>query len=116
MTKAILAFFILGFSIVFDSSASAIKPLVKAAGVINSPATLRYQIIPAANSTWGYNILKDNKIFIHQPHKPGIPGKEGFKDKRDAIKVAELVIAKLQRGEMPPTISLEEMRSLKIFP
>ena len=73
-----------------------------------------YKIIPAPNNTWGYNILRDNKIFIHQPNRPGLPGNEGFSAKEDAIKVARLVIAKIKKGEMPPTVSPHELRALKL--
>ena len=75
---------------------------------------LNYKIIPAPNNTWGYDILRDNKIFIHQPNRPGLPGNEGFSAKEDAIKVARLVIAKIKKGEMPPTVSPHELRALKL--
>lgn len=43
-----------------------------------------------------------------------MPGNEGFNTKKDAMKVAELVIAKVKKGEMPPTISAEELAALKL--
>lgn len=76
--------------------------------------SLQYKIIPAPGNTWGYDILKDDKIFIHQPNKPGMPGTQGFATKQDAIKVARLVITKIQKGEMPPTVSQEELKALKL--
>ena len=80
-----------------------------------SPHTsFTYKIISGANNTWGYNILRDNKIFIHQPNKPGLPGVEGFKTKEDAVKTAELVISKIKKGEIPPTVSRQELISLNL--
>ncbi len=80
----------------------------------NTDPSFQYKIIQAPNNTWGYDILRDNKIFIHQPNRPGLPGNEGFSTKKDAMKVAQLVIAKIKKGEMPPTVSMEELKSLKL--
>ena len=43
-----------------------------------------------------------------------MPGNEGFKTKADASKVAQLVIGKIKKGEMPPTVTIEEMQKLKV--
>ena len=73
---------------------------------------LSFKIIPAANKTWCYDILADGKMIIHQPSAPGLPGNEGFKTKAAAKKIAEIVIGKIQNGEMPPTVSKEEMQKI----
>ena len=75
-------------------------------------ANLTYNIIPAANNTWCYDILMEGRMFIHQPSAPGLPGNEGFKTREAAAKVAELVISKMKKGEMPPSITIEEMKKL----
>lgn len=75
-------------------------------------AQLSYTIIPAANDTWCYDILMEGRLFIHQPSAPSLPGNEGFKTKEGAAKVAELVISKMKKGEMPPSITIEEMKEL----
>jgi hypothetical protein len=82
--------------------------------VLNAEPSFQYKIIQAPNNTWGYDILIDHKIFIHQPNRPGLPGNDGFTTKKDAIKVAELVLVKIKNGEIPPTISLEELKALKL--
>ena len=46
--------------------------------------------------------------------EPGMPGNSGFKTDADARKVAEAVISKLKKGEMPPTVSEEELKQLNI--
>ena len=73
------------------------------------------QLIPAANNSWGYDIYVDNKLMIHQPTVPAMPGNEGFKTKADAEKVAQLVISKIKNGEMPPSVSKEELQKLKVL-
>lgn len=74
-----------------------------------------YHILQLNNGTWCYDIYKDKKVFIHQKSIPGIPGNDGFKNKSDAEKVARLVIKKLKKGEMPPSITTDELKSLKVL-
>jgi hypothetical protein len=73
-------------------------------------AKLTYKIISAPNNTWGYDIFKDGTICIHQNSIPGVAGINGFTTKEKAEKVAQLVVTKIQKGEMPPTVSQEEMK------
>ena len=64
-------------------------------------------------SGWGYEILVDHKIFIHQEYIPAIPGKKAFLTKADAMKTAGLVIEKLVKGEQP-AITKNDLTALKI--
>lgn len=73
-----------------------------------------YRIIPAPGKTYGYEILVKNKVIIRQLNIPGKPGIKGFKKKRDAEKVAGLVIEKIKQGIMPPTVHSYEMEKLSI--
>lgn len=76
---------------------------------------LTYNIIDAPNNTFCYDIYSSGRLMIHQTSKPGLPGNEGFKTKDDAIKVAELVMYKIRKGEMPPTVTVEEMKELGVI-
>ncbi len=76
-------------------------------------AKLSYKIIVSLHNTWGYDIYNDGKLMIHQPTPPGMPGNDGFKTKAAAKKIAELVMSKIKKGEMPPTVTMEEMKKLK---
>lgn len=76
---------------------------------------LTYNIIDAPNNTFCYDIYSGGKLTIHQTSKPGLPGNEGFKTKEDAIKVAELVMYKIRKGEMPPTVTEAEMKELGVI-
>jgi hypothetical protein len=87
------------------------QPLPSSAGNKN----LIYKIIPGANKTWGYDIYNNGELFIHQPSIPALAGNAGFKTKADAEKVAALVISKIKKGEMPPTVFIEEMKKLKVI-
>ena len=77
-------------------------------------AKFNYVVIDAPNHTYGYDISADSIPLIHQQSIPGMPGNEGFRTKNDAQKVARLAITKIQRGEMPPTISHDELKSLNV--
>ena len=94
--------------------AQSVRPYTEAIHTRNTAPAFEYKIIAAPDHTWGYDILKDHKVFIHQPGRPGFPGKQGFKTKEDASKVARLVIAKIKKGEMPPSVSQEELTALKL--
>lgn len=73
-----------------------------------------YKIIEAPENTWCYDIFIDNRMIIHQPSVPGLPGNRGFDRQEDAAKVAQLVLHKIQHNQMPPTVSRNEMDSLKV--
>jgi len=62
---------------------------------------------------WGYNILVDHKIYIHQEFIPAIEGKRAFRSKEDAMKTSEMAIKKLITGKTP-FLTKEELDSLHI--
>ncbi len=63
---------------------------------------------------WGYQIIKNNKVMINQPTIPVIEGNKAFSTEKDALKVARLVKANLEKGLFPPTVSKNQLDSLKI--
>ena len=82
-------------------------------GHINS--TITFQIIPAPKNIWGYDIYTDERLTIYPPVVSSIPCNEGFKTKAAAQKIAELVINNMKKGEMPPSITIKEMKKLKVL-
>jgi hypothetical protein len=73
-----------------------------------------YRIIPAPGKTFGYEILVKDKVLIRQANIPGIAGTLGFLKKKDAEQVAMLMITKMHKGMMPPTVTIREMDSLHV--
>ena len=63
---------------------------------------------------WGYNILADGKVHIHQPFMPAVPGRQEFKTEEDAMKVGRLVVKKITEN-LSPTISLKELDSMGLY-
>lgn len=64
---------------------------------------------------FGYDILIDGHIYVHQPSVPAVGGNTGFKSKADAQTTANLVIGKIRAGILPPTVSTEELRNLGVI-
>ncbi len=82
----------------------------------HADAVLTSTIIAAPNNTFGYDIFSNGKLFLHQTNLPGQPGNEGCKTKADAEKLAAFVIGKIKKGEMPPTVTTEELKTLGLKP
>ena len=78
-------------------------------------AKISIKIIPAIHKTYGYDILVSGKPLIHQPSIPGLPGNEGFKTKKKAQEVAEFVVKKIRKNEMPPTVTVEDLKRMKVL-
>ncbi len=77
--------------------------------------SLAIKIIPAANNTFGYDILSYGRPLVHQPNIPGLPGNEGFCTKKRAQAVAEFVLKKIRNNEMPPTVSIEDLNKMEVL-
>ena len=78
-------------------------------------ATITHRIIDAPNGTFGYEILSDGKLLVQQTNIPGQPGNTACTTKADAEKLAVLVADKVKRGDMPPTVTKEELQQLSII-
>jgi hypothetical protein len=57
---------------------------------------------------WGYNILRNGKIYIHQPTIPAIPEHRSFETAELAEKTAARVIEKIKDNKIP-SLSEREM-------
>ena len=60
---------------------------------------------------WGYDILKKDKAFIHQPYMPAVEGQVPFKDKRSAKKTGRLVVKKIRNHKLP-AVTKEEIEAI----
>ena len=72
----------------------------------------RYEIIQSNFGGYGYQIIKEGKLYINQPNIPAIQGNSGFSSKKDAEKVAAYLIQKLEQQSDLPTITKGELDSL----
>ena len=78
-------------------------------------AQISTRIIPSVNNTFGYDILVNGKPLVHQPNIPGLPGNDGFTTKERARKVAEFVVKKIRKNEMPPTVTIEDLNNMGVL-
>lgn len=58
---------------------------------------------------WGYDILINGKLYIHQPIIPGVQGNRVFSSEEKAREAGELVISKIRNNILPPSVSVEEL-------
>lgn len=81
-------------------------------------ADITTKIIPSINNTFGYEIhIAGSSLMqvIHQPNMPGMSGNEGFGTKESAQKVADFVVQKIRRNEMPPIVKITDLKDLDIL-
>jgi hypothetical protein len=64
---------------------------------------------------WGYDIYINEKIYVHQPNIPAVSGSKGFDKEKYAKKTAHLVIEKIRKHILPPTVATDELKSLKVL-
>lgn len=124
MVKPLFSIFILGFICACSSEkkTDVITEITVASTetiVPQSPSTYKFAAYLCDSSNYllgfGYNIILDDHVFIHQPSIPSIQGNKGFATKVQAEKVAQLVIYKLTHNIMPPSVTTKELDSLGIL-
>lgn len=64
---------------------------------------------------FGYDILRNDALYIHQPNIPAVAGDAGFSSAQNAQKTAKLVVYKIQHHILPPTVSIHELDSLGVL-
>lgn len=60
---------------------------------------------------WGYKIEVNNHPFIYQNQIPCIPGDKPFPTKESAMVVAQVVMNKIAKGQLP-SISMAELKKV----
>jgi hypothetical protein len=78
-------------------------------------AKITIKIISSVNKTFGYDIFLNGKLMVHQPHIPAVPGNKGFTTKERAQKVAEFVVKKIRKNEVPPTVTIDNLNNLGVL-
>jgi hypothetical protein len=73
---------------------------------------LFYEVnIYKSGNGWGYDILKNNKTYIHQPYIPAVEGQIPFSTRQSARKTGQLVIKKI-RNHQVPAVTREEIKAI----
>ena len=81
----------------------------------NNVDTITTQVFKSDDG-WGYDILINNKIHIHQTMIPAVNGIFTFKTQEDALKTAAFVVElMLERNNDMPNVSIEQLDSLGVL-
>ena len=78
-------------------------------------AEIAIKIIPSINNTFGYDIFINGQPVLHQPHIPALPGNKGFTTRERAQKVAEFVVKKIRKNIMPPTVTIDDLKTMGVL-
>ncbi|HTL09835.1 MAG TPA: DUF4907 domain-containing protein [Chitinophagaceae bacterium] len=62
---------------------------------------------------WGYEVLVDKKVFIHQDCIPAIAAYKQFNSAADALQVGKLVVEKIKKGARP-ALTVTEISNVHI--
>jgi hypothetical protein len=62
---------------------------------------------------WGYDIYKNDTLFIHQEMIPAAAGNKGFANEEEALTIGKLAASKMKTMQFP-TITAAELDSCKI--
>lgn len=77
-------------------------------------SAFKLEVFQADHHSYGFEIRKGQKLVSRQESIPLAGRKEGFRSPKDARKVGELMIRKLEQGALSPTVSQRELDSLQI--
>ncbi len=84
--------------------------------IISCSQGSRYDyLIMQNNSAFEIQILKGKEVIINQKHWPILAGNQSISSKKEAEKLANLFIKKLEKGIFPPTITPEEVEDIRLL-
>ena len=111
MTKRVLLILIVAVAMLVTASAVMLSK--------NNKSNTDSNLVPVELHTlkltdgWGYEVLVDKKIFIHQDCIPAISLFRRFRTESEALSIGNLVVDKIKKGKKP-TISLVEINEAHI--
>jgi len=93
-------------------SSAILIAVVMAVGIIKSKASNHFnsRVFKMVNG-WGYDILVNDTIIIHQESVPVLQNQQPFEKSDEAIQAAQLIIAKLKKGE-PPSLTKFDLEKI----
>ena len=77
-------------------------------------SSIRDSIFFSPYGGYGYDIIENGKVKIHQPHIPVLGLQLGFASVEDARRTAQLIISKMKQNQFPPQLTNVELKELGI--
>ncbi|GHN02160.1 hypothetical protein WSM22_36490 [Cytophagales bacterium WSM2-2] len=77
-------------------------------------SSIKDSVFVSPNGGYGYAIIMNGRVIIHQPHMPIVSGNAGFVSAEEARKTALLVINKIKYNQFPPKLSRQDLKDLEI--
>lgn len=68
-------------------------------------------IVSHENGHFGYVLRHEGKVRIRQPYLPAISGNIPFPDSLSAVRVANLMLQKINQGQFPPAVTVSEVEA-----
>ena len=81
----------------------------------NANAKIDLKTFKNDTTGWGYDIIVNDNPYIHQPHKPGMPGVKGFNTEEEAKIAGNFVISKIRKSAGMPMVNEHELDSLGVL-
>jgi len=90
----------------------ALFPVIIAVAITLSGRGYFYEVsLFKSGDGWGYDIMKKDQIYIHQPYMPALEGQLPFNNKQSARKTGKLVVKRIRNHESP-AVTREELKSI----
>jgi len=80
----------------------------------NNESGFKVSIVEYGPDQYGYQILENGKLLIDQQHIPAVQGLIKFKSREEALRLGNHVKDLIEKGIMPPTVSINDLDSLYI--
>jgi hypothetical protein len=61
---------------------------------------------------WGYDVYRNNSLFIHQEYMPAVEGRKGFASEEEAKRIGELILGKMKNTDFP-VVTLDEIKTTR---
>jgi hypothetical protein len=97
------------------SEGSGPAPTEEPSSHVSTKSNWTYKVMLVSEGNWGYQLFDAGKMVINQTSIPAVQGILGFDTKEKADKTARFILEKINRGEFPPTISQEELKTLNVL-
>lgn len=79
-----------------------------------NPASVKFRSFQNPDSTWGYTIFVNSRLYLHYNRIPFNKTGSGFPTRQDAETVAALLTKMIKNGDMTPKLGKKTINSLEL--